>query len=478
MASTEAPGGTLRSSSSLVLLISASVLFRAVPALIWRDLPIIRDEQSYAALAGALVRGQGIVPTVLGWLWAPLYPAFLALHERLFGTVLAARATQVALSGLSTLLVYRLGRRLGGRGVGLCAGWLYALEPTLIAFSHYLWTEHLYSLWLLLAVEGTLQARTRKAWWAIRPGIAMGLAALTRGVGTYAAPFLLPALLWGRLHRSAVWAQAGFVCLGVAVFVLPYSAYVSRKFGGLILVDTSVSFNMWLGNNEFEPVTFDYGMGGDMMSEQDLARLPGRPACWAGLPVAEKSRCEVRNGLAFIGDHPLLFVRRIWTREAQTFNPSSFLLRNLRRGGYRGMPDWARSALCVFVVISELFVVGTAALGAAGALRICSRTIRPAPSVIDVDADQDQKAALQATCWGITLYHLAASGALIGLSRFRLPLVPLWLPFSAFLLISPRQTLRAAFDGWRRSLFAAALLVLVMILSLTYVGRAFPALAR
>src|ERR1044071_4966447 len=93
MPSTEAPGGTLRSSSSLVVLISASVLFRAVPALIWRDLPIIRDEQSYAALAGALVRGQGIVPTVLGWLWAPLYPAFLALHEVLFGTVLAARAS-------------------------------------------------------------------------------------------------------------------------------------------------------------------------------------------------------------------------------------------------------------------------------------------------------------------------------------------------------------------------------------------------
>ncbi len=127
------------------------------------------------------------------------------------------------------------------------------------------------------------------------------------------------------------------------------------------------------------------------------------------------------------------------------------------------MPGWLRSSLCLLVLAAHFLVVGTAALGAAGAFRARGKP-----------GGDDAREALVATAWALTLYHLAAAGALIGLSRFRVPLIPLWLPFSALLLVRPRAILATAFDGPRRSLFAAALLALVLALSLVYLGRAFP----
>ena len=470
----EAGSGTRR----LLLLVAVAVGLRAVPLLIWPELAPIRDEASYVALAERWLHGDGVVPTSHGWLWAPLYPALLALHKLLFGAFTAIRWTQVLLSALSTALVFRLGTRLGGARVGLMAGWLYALEPTLIAFSHYLWTEHLYALLLLLVIEGTLRARDRTLPASILPGVALGVAVLMRGVGTYALPFLLPALLWGRLTDRRAWARAALLAASVLLVVLPYSVYASRKFGGLVIVDTSVGFNMWLGNNEFEPVSFDYRMGGDTLSEEDYARLGGRKECWQGLPVPEKSACEIKNGLAFIRRHPALFVRRIWTREAQTLNPSSFLLRNLRWGRYPGIPGWIAEAICVLVLLAHFLVVCSAALG--GAASAGGRTSSGAAPTREPQPREERgtgsgSGPLRGAVWGLTLYHLAAAGALIGLSRFRVPLLPLWIPFSALLLAHPAETLRRAFGTPRRALFAASLLLLVTSLSLVYLGRAFPA---
>ena len=211
-------------------------------------------------------------------------------------------------------------------------------------------------------------------------------------------------------------------------------------------------------------------MGGDLMSEEDYAFLGGRKECWADLPVAEKNACEIHNGLAFIESDPMLFVKRIWTREAQTFNPSSFFLRNLRLGQYEGLPRWLESALSGWVLLAHFFIVVTAALGAATVLGTKDRS---RGGGVPVAEGGTERAALQATVWGLTLYHLAASGALIGLSRFRVPLLPLWIPFSALVVCCPVRSLRRAYGSVGRGVLATALVVLVMALSLTYLGRAF-----
>ena len=90
------------------------------------------------------------------------------------------------------------------------------------------------------------------------------------------------------------------------------------------------------------------------------------------------------------------------------------------------------------------------------------------------DAVEGEAEAQAAASWALTLYHLAACGALIGMSRFRVPLIPLWIPFSAMVLAFPRQTLGALQRSPARMFAASALLILVAVLSLIFLPRAFP----
>ena len=41
----------------------------------------------------------------------------------------------------------------------------------------------------------------------------------------------------------------------------PHSNYISEKFDSRIISDWTLGQMMWLGNNDFTPVTFDYGNG-------------------------------------------------------------------------------------------------------------------------------------------------------------------------------------------------------------------------
>ncbi|MCH8224123.1 MAG: glycosyltransferase family 39 protein, partial [Chloroflexi bacterium] len=93
------------------------------------------------------------LPQYPGAYQPPAYVVFLAAVLGVTGrSVLAAKAAQVVLSGLTVLLVYAIGRSWFDRRRGLIAAGICALYPNLIAFSHYLWTETFFIFVFLLAV--------------------------------------------------------------------------------------------------------------------------------------------------------------------------------------------------------------------------------------------------------------------------------------------------------------------------------------
>src|ERR1051325_1921889 len=66
---------------------------------------------------------------------APLYPYFLAVLYRLGCMLpLGVRLVQVVLGATACLLVGRAGARFSGRGVGLLAGALLAVDPSAVYF--------------------------------------------------------------------------------------------------------------------------------------------------------------------------------------------------------------------------------------------------------------------------------------------------------------------------------------------------------
>lgn len=218
---------------------------------------ITGDADWYHEMANLIADGKGFVnPFEIGWgnfirslgdapptaFHPPLFPALLALpslvgldsytaHE-LFGCVMgAATAVVIAL----------VGRELAGPRVGVIAGLVAAVSPTLIGADSVLMSESLYGLLvaaILLAAVIAVRAPTGLHLGAL--GLAIGLAALTRGEGLFWLIFLAAPLA---VAASASARQAagrfGLVALLALLTIAPWTARNWTTFDRPVLVTTT-----------------------------------------------------------------------------------------------------------------------------------------------------------------------------------------------------------------------------------------------
>lgn len=428
-------------------------VLRLVPMLVWIEKPCVRDECTYIDLANKLLAGDGMVGTH-GWLWAPAYPALMAVHRLLFGYPGTVQITQLLVAVASVAMVHSLTKEEYGERPARFAAWAYALNPTMIFYTTSLWSETLYSGVLLAAVLALRHARvvgTVRA--ALLPGMLVGVCVLFRGVATYMLPCFLVGLAWGRGPLRANVKALAACALAAVLTVAPYSAYASHKFGEFVVADRTMGQMMWLGNNDFPPMTFDWGNGALSDRAFERATRIGRPACdRTGNPI-EKDDCDTANGIDWIRAHPGEFLRRIPLRVAQLVNPHSFLTRNLRWGRWRGLPPIVDEGLIVAVVaFSYLTLVG-------GTLGLVARA----------------KGWYAVTSGLVVLYHVAAIAALAGLTRYRVPLEPLWLVHAAAFVDDPRGALRVLADGSARSVLGVGLVVFLLLLMAWFLPAGWPA---
>ena len=75
---------------------------------------------------------------------------------------------------------------------------------------------------------------------------------------------------------------------------------------------------------------------------------------------------------------------------------------------------------------------------------------------------------------GIVSYHVAAIALLAGLSRYRLPLEPLWMVFLALALASPRESYEALMGDPRRLLPVMLVLPPLLMLMTWMLPYGFP----
>lgn len=426
------------------------LMIRLIPMVIWAHKPCTHDECTYEKMANAILAGRGIVST-MGWLWAPAYPFLMAIMKGISGyygmiqllQLPAALATQ----GMVAYLSRSLYPSVQGEKASRWASWLYALNPTFIFYTCSDWSETLYGMVLVGALlmlgraRGELPGRGSPA----MAGFLVGICVLFRGVATYILPIFMVGLLWERWKERK---ELVGMLLAAVLTVAPYSLYASIKFGGLVVSDRTLGQMMWLGNNTFEPATFDYGIG--VLGEGAYGRLEksGRPPC-VERNVVRKDACEVHNGTAWILENPLEFLKRMPLRVSQLLNPHSFLTRHLRWGKWVGIPDWLDEGIIIAIPIFTAInlVVGTLGWFA-----------------------RFQKSGSQSwyplVAGLVVLYHVGAIAVLAGLSRYRVPLEPLWLVMGAGVLADPRGELdKIEKERWRLwgSLGVCGLLFLLML---------------
>lgn len=155
----------------------------------------------------------------------PLYPAVLAIPSALgLDSYAAHRVLSCLLGTVTVVLIGLLGRRVGGRRVGLVAAGIAAIYPALWMLDASLRSESLYAplvaLVLLLAYRLVDAPRARRA---ALLGLAIGFAALTRSEAALLVVLLgAPVLLL--IPRGTRWRLAAALVAGCLLVVGPWLA--------------------------------------------------------------------------------------------------------------------------------------------------------------------------------------------------------------------------------------------------------------
>ena len=413
---------------------------RIIPVAMWLSWPCVRDECTYLRLSERILSGEGMTASN-GWIWAPGYPFLLALHEGLTGFGAGIKTTQSIVSVGVMALLFHVARRFADTRVAVVAVWLYALSPTQIFFAQSLWSECLYGGLLLLGVWAFDRSHQseRTIRFAIWTGVIVGVCVLFRGVATYMLPIFAGALVWKKWFSFEAWKKAIALILAATIAVAPYSTYASKKFDTFMISDRTLGQMMWLGNNEFSPIAFDWGNGPLSNIAYERHTSNGRKPCARRNQPVKRDQCQTQAGVDWIQSNPEEFVRRIPLRIAQMLNPHSFLTRHLRWGNMQGLPHWLDESIIALNVFWNLVIlwfgtVGLALYGRGGRGLLVS---------------------------GIWLYHIAAIGLLAGLTRYRVPLEPLLMIYAAWVIARWGNNWKQASVGRRCSAFILGCCVVV-----------------
>jgi 4-amino-4-deoxy-L-arabinose transferase-like glycosyltransferase len=254
------------------------------------------DSYFYYLSARSISEGHGYSimghPTAffpVGW------PAFIAGLFAVVGPSFAAiKAANLVLWALSAGLAYALGRRLGGRAVGLVSGVLVAVAPTMTPYvmrasSEALFIPLLLTVCLLLAkMDGATPSLPRTA----LAGVLLGLAILVRSTATL-LPLILPLWLLLRRPLRESWRSAVLLAVVSVLVLVPWAARnaaVMHTFG----LSTNGGYTIWIGANP-------KATGGFRIHGQHHPR-------WASLSATAETNQNstlLRESVSYVTEHPL-----------------------------------------------------------------------------------------------------------------------------------------------------------------------------
>ena len=211
------------------------------------DVDLHGDENYYQRAAKSILAGDGHP----GSLRPPLFPAFIALVYGLFGkSLLALRLVQILLSLVTLAAVFQITAQRFGTRAATYAGMLCAVAPSLVHYTHFLWSECFGTTLLILFFWALdLYDRCEKRWTIVLAGLLLGLNALTRETWLMFGAVVVGWIVWR--HRAA-WRRSlvpAAMLLGAALLVvLPWTLRNYTVHDALVLVSTGRWYPMAHGN--------------------------------------------------------------------------------------------------------------------------------------------------------------------------------------------------------------------------------------
>jgi 4-amino-4-deoxy-L-arabinose transferase-like glycosyltransferase len=263
---------------ALVAIAAAALVIRVVYTIeLGQDVELgISDATFYSGAANSLARGEGYID-----MWRALatgeatptahhppgWPALLGVFA-FFGveTELGHRLVGALVGAAVVLVIGLVGRRVGGRRVGLVAAGMAAVHPTLVAADGSLMSETLAGLFVLFILLLGFRLLDRPtAARAAALGVVIGAGALVRGEALLylfllAVPVAVMVARRTADGRQAFLRVAGVTALGVACVVLPWTARNYVQLDGFVLI--SINDSSVLAGANCEPAYHGPGIGG------------------------------------------------------------------------------------------------------------------------------------------------------------------------------------------------------------------------
>jgi 4-amino-4-deoxy-L-arabinose transferase-like glycosyltransferase len=333
---------------------------------------------------------------------------------------------EASLGTLLVVLTCLLARAWFGARAGWLAGAIAACDPTLVAFSHYLWCETLFAV---LVTGGLLAviAGSRSGSWLpfVLGGLAFGAATLTREV---ALPVAAACAAWlvviappGFRTRAL---RRGVLLVGLAVaVVLPWTWRNYSMFHRIVPVST-IGWPAAAEGNTLDPVDW-------FRKAPDLTEMHARIE--QGRDEIERSDLARRYTLELVrADQPAWIFKRLVRNTALLLSPDSYLLLKLREGRYDPIAlGWKR----LVEVASVLLFVLVFVLGCIGFASETRPYVRILPGAI--------------FCIVLALHVLTAA-----VTRYRVPWMPIGIAFASAAALDLPGALRRTTRRGRMALAA------------------------
>jgi len=424
---------------ALVAVLALAAVLRLSAVLLLGDVPRGHgDEGYYISAARSLVRGDGYPGSVR----PPGFPLFMAGVMAVFGQGLTAvRVAQVGVSLLAVALVFALVRRRYGTSPAAVSALLVAIQPELVHYTHFLWSETLVAT-LLLGVFWTLERfeeRGREAWLA-GAGALLGYTILTREMLLYFAPIVVLWMWWREKWSVRRTVRPAIVfAVPIALVVLPWTARNYLVQGHFVLVSTTRWLPIAQGN-----VLPAHGSALDLGWSREIARRYSE----TDDEIAREELARTEALRAIRAQQPTWILRKLQRNTYLLLTPSSQMARFVTRGwfGKVAQPIVERLVSVEGWVYVLLTIIGLAALW--------------------LVPDQRTKPLIV----GLLLVHFAIYTVANANHRFRLPLQPFLLLYAGPLLLGWAQPPSRARWRWAGAGLCVAIFVSIVTVHLLREG--------
>lgn len=363
---------------------------------------ISSDAQGYHGLAQSLVAGKGFrVHGEPNFRRLPLYPLFIALCLPGAPYPLGVQCAQAFLGAFSCVILFAMGREMFGANVGLLASAIMGLDYLSIRATTSILAETLLVFFLLTTFYLLFRAeKTKNKSWLAGAGLTAGLTLLTKDNLFLFFPLIA---LW-LLVKDGSWktglTRSAFYLTSLLLVIVPWVVHHSLTGPDSVAVTRGIGHILYVANNP-------QATGGTTGGDWELGRDSMLPWHDNDLPlqatVAEWDRYLFRRAVKFIREKPGSFfaltgrkIINMW-RPTQTDSPP--------------LARWAQALSYIPVVI----------LGFAGIFLSANRWREFFPVYLLIAY--------------VVLFH----GVLIAHIRYRFPVMPFFMVFAAFTLVSTYQ---------------------------------------